>query len=207
MREYLRSDARWEDAFDRLDTRTLPFTRMDGTRVDVDMMMTNGARMQVSDALPGFKPLVIKRLHHGGLRFSPETTGAVQVLYAMPDPNLRERYPGNAALGVLLDAMHRCGALHEALDFRPVAVDFAAPRFALNVQCDAAALDLTFFHNEDGVRGHAPKVEDSPVCDWHRPDYTVTLDAPFFAVLLAPGDIPLVVAHVANPTSHSSSQD
>ncbi len=203
---FLRGTASWDAPFDPLDTRRLAFTLDVGERIDVDMMKIDGERMEVSGLLAGDPRFVVKRLHpHStisgmgiGTGMGAESTSGLRVLYAQRDPHACEALTDAGLLDWLLDALAASAPLGELLGLRTATVDFSVPRFAQIIQTDRPSHDFFLVHNEEGVRA-ALGEENLPVAEWHPPDHRVTLDTPFFVVMLTVDDYPLLVTYQAHP--------
>ncbi|WP_087723995.1 hypothetical protein [Pandoraea sp. PE-S2T-3] len=206
MGNFLRGTASWDAPFDPLDTRRLAFTLDVGERIDVDMMKIDGERMEVSGLLAGDPRFVVKRLHpHStisgmgiGTGMGAESTSGLRVLYAQRDPHACEALTDAGLLDWLLDALAASAPLGELLGLRTATVDFSVPRFAQLIQTDRPSHDFFLVHNEEGVRA-APGEKNLPVAEWHPPDHRVTLDTPFFVVMLTAEGYPLLITYQVHP--------
>lgn len=206
---FLRGVASWDTPFDPLDTRRLAFTLDVGERIEVDMMKIDGERMDVSGLLSGDPRFVVKRLHPQstvsgmGPGAGAESASGLRMLYAQRDPHACEALTDAGLLDWLLDALAASAPLGELLGLRTATVDFSVPRFAQLIQTDRPSHDFFLVHNEEGVRA-APGEENLPVTEWHPPDHRVTLDTPFFVVMLTAEGYPLLVTYQSHPVTDDS---
>ena len=222
--------APWASPFTKSLTTAAPFTRPDGSKVDVQMMHGEASGVRAGAGMPGFSAV---RLQYASLKFA--------FTAVLPDEGHEEAVHrlitgnglGDIMAGLSSSADQRPGP---TTDVRPA--NLAMPRFSMKYGTqlnealislgmpsafDASRADLsgmttaeqlyiafvvhqaTMDVDEEGTEAAAATAVGARAVSAPVEPMTVTLDRPFYVVLHdTETDTPLFVGYVADPTAGSS---
>lgn len=218
--------APWMSPFDKSRTTPAPFTRLDGSRVDVQMMRGKAAGVESGPGQPGFTAV---QLNYEGLKFAFTAvlpaegqekavhefmvTGLGDIMAGLrgsqdqqPGPT-SEVYPANLAMPRF--SLDYSAALKEPLielglgpAFDSARADFSGMTTAERLFIAFVAHQATMDVDEEGTEASAATAVGAEAVSAPAKVLDVTLDRPFYVVLHdTETDTPLFLGYVADPTT------